>query len=237
MYSVDPIATIRSCYTERFGIPRQAGLVKSAEAQIVFTKNTYNELSLRGLEEFSHIWVIFIFHKHHYNKPKPLVQPPRLGGKTNIGVYATRSPNRINSMGLSCVELTRIDSHHQEIRVHINGGDFLNGTPVIDIKPYIAFADAIDNARCGWAEPVIPTLPVQWQDSATEALTHFCESQQLDIKATRQVIDDTLAQDPRPAYERNKDGKPHQQWHMKIFDFDVSFKVSAGILTVVDCKK
>ncbi|MEM7257657.1 MAG: tRNA (N6-threonylcarbamoyladenosine(37)-N6)-methyltransferase TrmO [Pseudomonadota bacterium] len=237
MYSVDPIATIRSCYTERFGIPRQAGLVTSAEAQIVFRKNTYNELSLRGLEEFSHIWVIFIFHKHHYNKPKPLVQPPRLGGKTNIGVYATRSPNRINSLGLSCVELSGISTTDHEIQVQIHGGDFLDGTPVVDIKPYIAFADAIDNSRCGWAEPLNTTMPVQWLDSAQQALQQYCDAQQLDFNTITRVIDDTLAHDPRPAYERNKDGKPDQLWHMRIFEIDISFSVTNGVALIVNCRQ
>ena len=125
------IATIRSCYPQRFGIPRQAGLVKTATATINFAASQNNELSIRDIESFSHLWVIFIFHKQNYSGFKPLVQPPRLGGKKTMGVYATRSPNRPNPIGLSAVLLDRVEYGEQEIRLHVRGGDFLDGTPVL----------------------------------------------------------------------------------------------------------
>lgn len=236
MYSIEPIATIRSCYTQRFGIPRQAGLVPSAEATIAFINNTNNQLSLRGLEAFSHIWVIFIFHQQHYNNPKPLVQPPRLGGKKNVGVYATRSPNRPNPVGLSCVQLTSITQSDNEIYLTITGGDFLDGTPVIDIKPYVPFADSIKDASDGWAEPVTGDLPVRWNSNAVECLHTLCEAGQIHFYTAKNVIEQTLALDPRPAYERNKDGKPDQLWHMQIYSFDVSFAVMEGKANIVRCR-
>lgn len=235
-YSVEPIATIKSCYTQRFGIPRQAGLVRSAEARIVFKNNTHNLLSLRGLEEFSHIWVIFIFHHHHYSKPKPLVQPPRLGGKKNIGVYATRSPNRANSLGLSGVKLQSVVRDKNSIQLIIRGGDFLDGTPVIDIKPYIPFADTIADATCGWAEPVTDLLAVCWLPCAIEQLRMHTDSKQLDFEKTKLLVEDTVAQDPRPAYERNKDGKPNQQWHMQVYNVDISFQVNDAVANIVNCR-
>jgi tRNA-Thr(GGU) m(6)t(6)A37 methyltransferase TsaA len=225
MYSLEPIATVHSCYTQRFGIPRQAGLVTSAQATITFTNNTHNALSLRGLDAFSHIWVIFIFHKDHYDKPKPLVQPPRLGGKKSIGVYATRSPNRLNALGLSCVQLDSIARTDKDIDLHIIGGDFLDGTPVVDIKPYLPFADSIETASCGWAAPPTDTLAVQWHDTAAAALQALCVQGQPDYETARRVIEDTVAQDPRPAHERNRDGRPDQQWHMQIYHCDISFEV------------
>lgn len=211
-------------------------MVTSAQAQIVFTKNTKNELSLRGLEAFSHVWVIFVFHEHHYRHTKPLVQPPRLGGKKNIGVYATRSPNRPNGLGLSCVVLESVSHTDNEIHLNISGGDFLDGTPVVDIKPYVTFADSISDARCDWAEPVTPELPVQWSDSAIHTLKQLSTENQWCSDTMQRVIDDTIAHDPRPAYERNKDGKPDQQWHMRIFKVDISFEVTNGVATVVACR-
>jgi tRNA-Thr(GGU) m(6)t(6)A37 methyltransferase TsaA len=224
----EPVATIRSCYTQRFGIPRQAGLAPSAQATIVFDNNDNNLLSIRGLEAFSHLWVIFLFHKQHYATAKPLVQPPRLGGKKSVGVFATRSPNRPNPVGLSCVALHEIEQTESELRLHISGGDFLDETPVIDIKPYVAFADAIDNATSAWAEPITTRLPVQWNFAAQESLLNLCNEDNQPAPATRRVIEETIALDPRPGYERNKDGKENQQWHMRIYDYDISFGVSDG---------
>lgn len=231
------IATIRSCYTQRFGIPRQAGLVPSAQAVIVFENNENNMLSVRGLEEFSHIWVVFVFHKQHYDKPKPLVQPPRLGGKKNIGVYATRSPNRPNPIGLSCVALDNIVHTDKELQLHISGGDFLDQTPVLDIKPYVAFADAIENATSAWAAPLTTHLPLQWQATAETVLQALCTEDSHNFDATRKVIEETIALDPRPAYERNKDGKENQQWHMKIYAYDISFGVSGGVAIIYSVKR
>ena len=219
-----PVATIRSCYTERFGVPRQAGLVKSATASIVLANNEFNKLSIRGIEDFSHLWVVFVFHQQHYQNTKPLVNPPRLGGKTSVGVFATRSPNRPNPIGISAVELSGIEHTANEILIHIASGDFLDGTPVIDIKPYVPFVDNIPTATSNWASEAEPTLPVEWQADAAIARDTL-------ISADRQlaelvpVIEETLAQDPRPAYERSKDGIAGQSWGMKISQYNVRWKV------------
>ncbi len=218
---LNPIATIRSCYPERFGIPRQPGLVPSAYAAIVFPTSESTKLALRGLDQFSHIWVIFLFHNQPFRTFKPLVQPPRLGGKKTMGVYATRSPNRPNPIGLSTVQLTHIEMGKREIQVHITGGDFLDGTPVLDIKPYVPYADAIPHATSAWAAPLTPSLPVTWDPDALASLANHPTLQPL--------IEETLAQDPRPAYERGKDGSPGQEWHMHISHFDVSWSVTDGI--------
>ena len=160
-FSLYPVATIRSCYPQRFGIPRQAGLVRTATATVNFEASHMNELSVRDIESFSHLWIIFLFHKQNYTGFKPLVQPPRLGGKKTMGVYATRSPNRPNPIGLSAVLLDRVEYAEREIRLHVQGGDFLDGTPVLDIKPYVPFADSIPEASSEWAvasEPLMPCL-------------------------------------------------------------------------------
>lgn len=221
--ALKPIAWIQSCYTQRFGIPRQAGLVPSATAQIVFENTQDNVLSLRGLDDFSHLWVIFIFHQQHYAKSKPLVSPPRLGGNKNMGVFATRSPNRPNPIGMSAVEIEKISHGHEQILIHIKGGDFLNGTPVLDIKPYIGFADSIANASSTWVSPVDERMQVKW---SPQAITNFSEIIASDDQTRMtQLINETIALDPRPAHERNKDGRLNQQWHMRLMDIDISWQV------------
>jgi len=227
-----PIATIRSCYPERFGVPRQPGLVKSATASIVLENNTYNKLAIRGLEDFSHLWVLFSFHQQHYKRAKPLVNPPRLGGKTSIGVFATRSPNRPNPIGMSAVEIINIETAANEILIHTKSGDFLDGTPVIDLKPYIPFVDAIATATSSWASEAEPTLPVEWNCDAAGARDKLIATDS-NLAGLVAVIEDTLAQDPRPAYERNKDGKAGQCWGMKISQYNVKWEVINNTATII----
>jgi tRNA (adenine37-N6)-methyltransferase len=226
--TLTPIAYIHSCYPERFGIPRQAGLVPSATAAIVFSNTETHRLSLRGIASFSHIWVLFLFHQG-YAKTKPLVQPPRLGGKKTMGVYATRSPNRLNPIGLSAVPLDRVDYTSDKILLHICGGDFLDGTPVLDLKPYIAYADAIPEANSTWAIAQEPLLPVVWSAGAQSTLE---ASHGIHVEKIQTLIAETIAQDPRPAHERRQDGRPGQQWNMRLSGFDVFWQVEDGVAQV-----
>lgn len=219
----EPIAHIRSCYPERFGIPRQSGLVPSAEADIVFAATEFNKLALRGLDQCSHIWVMFWFHDQPFKAAKPLVQPPRLGGRKTMGVYATRSPNRPNPIGLSAVELVSITPVKNTLRLRVRGGDFLDGTPVLDIKPYIPYADAIAPATT-WASRAEPPLVVGWSEGAIATLSH-CYADPVDQATIQRLITETVAQDPRPAHERGKDGKPGQEWNLQVGDFSVFWAV------------
>ena len=231
-FSMQRIATIRSCYPQRFGIPRQAGLVKSAKARIVFEATRDNELAVRNIESFSHLWVVFVFHKQNYSGFKPLVQPPRLGGKKSMGVFATRSPNRPNPIGLSAVPLERVEYGSAEILLHIKAGDFLDGTPVLDIKPYIPFADSIAQASSEWAESAEPTLPVVWKRVALNELA-LVEPIVKRAEELRELIEDTISLDPRPAYERGKDGKQGQTWGMRFLHTDVKWQVCGGAAEIV----
>ena len=234
-YSMDAIATIRSCYSQRFGIPRQPGLVESAVAAIEFEPTSDNELALRDLGSFSHLWVVFVFHRQHYTRFKPLVQPPRLGGKTTMGVYATRSPNRPNPIGLSVVALREVRFDKDRFRVFVDGGDFLDGTPVLDIKPYVTFVDAIPDARSDWATPLQDGLEVTWAAEALQRLNQVEPGNDLVTSGSlglKSLIEQTLAQDPRPAHERGKDGKQGQQWGVMIGPVDVRFKVEGGIAII-----
>lgn len=231
-FSMRTIATIRSCYPQRFGIPRQAGLVESARAAIVFEATRDNELAVRDIESFSHLWVVFVFHKQNYSHFKPLVQPPRLGGKKNMGVYATRSPNRPNPIGLSAVLLERVEFSKTEILLHIRAGDFLDGTPVLDIKPYIPFADSLPAATSDWADSAEATLPVEWSGTALEELA-IAEPDSAAADDLRQLIDETIALDPRPAHERGSDGRQGQSWGMRFRHIDVKWQVTRGTAQIV----
>jgi len=238
-HPMTPIATIRSCYPQRFGIPRQAGIVESATATVNFIASRDNELALRDIETFSHLWIVFIFHKQNYGGFKPLVQPPRLGGKKTMGVYATRSPNRTNRIGLSAVQLDRVEHAADEIKVHVLGGDFLDGTPVLDIKPYVPFADSIPQATATWAAATEPSLQVEWSPEAHDQLTNAIRVADADQRplagaaGLKTLIEETIAQDPRPAHERNKDGKDGQTWGIRVGHVDLKWKVNAGVAVVV----
>ena len=231
-YKLTPVATIRSCYTERFGVPRQPGLVTSATASIVLPNNEYNKLAIRGLADFSHLWVMFIFHRQHYQKSKPLVNPPRLGGKTSVGVFATRSPNRPNPIGLSAVEIDHIEVSGKEILIHIKSGDFLDDTPVLDIKPYVPFVDAIPHASSNWATEAEPLLPVTWHTDGATMRDGLIEADDT-LAGLIPVIEETLAQDPRPAYERKKDGEPGQSWGMTIGRYNVRWQVDDHTVVII----
>ena len=225
-----PIAHIQSCYPERFGIPRQAGLVTSAYADIVFEATEENKLALRGIEAFSHVWVLFLFHGQSYGGFKPLVRPPRVGGNNSVGVYATRSPNRPNEIGMSAVKLLGTIEKKKTLRLQVQGGDFLDGTPVIDIKPYVPYADAIQSAQVTWATEQTTLLPVCWSDVAEAVLIDCVDPGE---KKLRSLIEETLAQDPRPGYERGKDGREGQRWNMQISNYSVFWTVKNGVAEVV----
>lgn len=229
-----PIAYIDSCYPARFGIPRQAGLVESAYADIVFDATEENKLALRGIEEFSHVWVLFFFHGQTYGGFKPLVRPPRLGGNKSVGVYATRSPNRPNAIGISAVKLLGITEKQRKLRLQVQGGDFLDKTPVIDIKPYIPYADMIESAKGAWAVEKETLLPVFWSPQA-EAVLLSCTD--LAPERLRCLIEETLGQDPRPGYERGKDGREGQRWNMQISSYSVSWTVKNGIAEVIQLER
>ncbi|MEA5463160.1 tRNA (N6-threonylcarbamoyladenosine(37)-N6)-methyltransferase TrmO [Leptothoe sp. PORK10 BA2] len=227
-----PIAYIESCYPDRFGIPRQAGLVASAYGDIVFEATEENKLALRGIEEFSHLWVLFVFHGQSYGEFKPLVRPPRLGGNKAVGVYATRSPNRPNPIGMSAVKLLGVTAQKGTLRVQVQGGDFLDGTPVLDVKPYVPYADAMSHASTAWAIYQEPSLPVSWSADADTVLQGST-----DPEGIRCLITETLAQDPRPGYERGKDGKSGQRWNMQISCYSVFWVVHNGMAEVTQLVK
>lgn len=217
---ITPIATFHSPFKEKFGIPRQSGLVETLQGQITFLPQFRNADSVRGLDEFEYIWLIWEFSANKHAATSPTVRPPRLGGNTRIGVYATRSPYRQNPLGLSAVRLEKVEIDPEKGPVlHVTGGDLMDGTPIYDIKPYVAYADSHPDARGGFVDSN------EWKllqvDIPSEVAEQFTEQQ---LESLRQ----TLALDPRPHYHSN----PSKVYGMTFEGKDIHFTVDGNKLQV-----
>ncbi len=225
-----PIGFIRSCYKEKFGIPRQSGLVTEARATLHLLPDYAMPTAFTGLAQFSHIWLIFCFHATQNIAWKPTVRPPRLGGNQRLGVFATRSMFRPNPIGLSVARLLDVQFEGTQGVLNLAGIDLLDGTPVLDIKPYISYADAISDASSGFVE----STPVNLQQVvfSPKALLQCAEKTsqwQLDIETLLRQI---LQQDPRPAYRWGSVDK--RQYGMKLYDFDVRWCYESNQIEVLE---
>ena len=218
---INVIAKIYNGFSEKFGIPRQSGLT-NAESTIVFEPEYRNADALRGLEEYSHIWLLWYFSEFKTENWSPTVRPPRLGGNVRMGVFATRSPNRPNPLGLSVVKIKRIElSSPQGPRIIVTGADLQNGTPIFDIKPYLPFADCVSDAKSGFAgEKMGYALSVEIGE---ELRTKVSDE---DFTTLMEV----LAQDPRPAYQND----PDRVYSMSYKTMTVRFKVQEDRLIVTE---
>ncbi|MBE6948068.1 MAG: tRNA (N6-threonylcarbamoyladenosine(37)-N6)-methyltransferase TrmO [Ruminococcaceae bacterium] len=220
--SISPIARMRSDFATKFGIPRQSGLVEALRSTIVFEPNYRNDDALRGIEGFSHLWIIWQFSEAVRSDWSPTVRPPRLGGNTRMGVFATRSPFRPNHLGLSCVRLLGVEHTPDNGTVlHIGGADLMDGTPIFDIKPYIPYSDCHPDAAGGFTDgadafllkvefpqPLLEKLPPDRRDAAVGVLSH----------------------DPRPSYQRQSG----RIYGLTFAGFDIRFQVEDDLLTVVE---
>lgn len=195
--SLSPIAVIRSPFKEKFATPRQSGLTPSVKALIEFLPICKSAEAVSGLEGFSHIWLLFLFHRHLDQGWAPTVRPPRLGGNQRVGVFASRSPFRPNPVGLSAVRLLHINKGRDSLSLEVQGADLIDGTPIIDIKPYLPYADSIPDALGGFAaaEPQ-PRLEIHFSDNARRQLKDFKDQ----TPGLETLIRETLSLDPRPAY-------------------------------------
>ena len=219
--TIGVIARMKSDFATKFGIPRQSGLVEELRSTIIFEPEYRNSEALRGLEGFSHLWIIWQFSEAVRTEWSPTVRPPRLGGNTRMGVFATRSPFRPNNLGLSCVKLLGVeDTEEFGTVIHVGGADLMDGTPIFDIKPYIPYADSHPDALGGFTdtagefllqvvfpEALLAKLPLNKQEAAVQALSH----------------------DPRPSYQR----KPGRVYGLTFAGFDLRFTVEDDVLTVV----
>lgn len=222
---ITPIAYIHSDLKEKFGIPRQSGLVESLRAEVVFAPACRVPEAVRGLEDFSHIWLIWEFSQARRETWSPTVRPPRLGGNRRVGVFATRSPFRPNSLGLSAVRLERVEPDTPQGPVlHVSGADLLDGTPIYDVKPYIPYADAIPGASGGFTDRVDRVL-----------LAVECPPEMLERvpPEKREALLALLAQDPRPSYQDD----PGRVYGMAFAEVQVRFTASGGKLRVVEITK
>lgn len=216
------VARIQTAYTEKFGIPRQSGLVSSSVGEIHFEGVFRNPDAVRGIEEFSHLWLLWGFSENQRDHVSLTVAPPRLGGRERRGVFATRSPFRPNGIGLSSVRLLEVRYEESGAPVLVVGGaDLLDGTPIYDIKPYLPYTDAHSEADGGFYEQLHEKrIPVDFPQSLRRKLTD-------DLA---QTVTDILAQDPRAAYNK----KPDYVYGMSYAGYDIRFTVSEGVLTVTD---
>ncbi|WP_069383353.1 tRNA (N6-threonylcarbamoyladenosine(37)-N6)-methyltransferase TrmO [Halomonas caseinilytica] len=212
--SLTPIGRIESDYPDKFGVPRQPGLADAARARLVLTPPFDDPLAVRGLEAFSHLWVTFLFHLSP-ERWMPLVRPPRLGGNARIGVFASRSTHRPNRLGQSLVELEGIDTD-AGVSLRLRSVDLVDGTPVLDIKPYLPWAEARPEARAGFAPEAPALLPVRLTPEAQATL-----AARPDTTSLRELIHQVLAQDPRPAYRR---GAEDRIYGVRLRDVDVRFR-------------
>lgn len=229
-----PIGVMHTCFNEKFGVPRQSLMVKEARGIIKLNPDPLFAQALHQLESFSHIWVIFSFHKSE-GQWRPRIEPPRTDGPRTVGVFASRSPHRPNPLGLSVVKLEKIDLEaNGSIELHVSGVDILSGTPVLDIKPYLPYADCVPQASPGWASQEITRYKVRFSESSLADLLRN-ESENPRLQA---LVEEILCWDPRPKSQReampihdpSSEGKI---FRFRILQFDVEWKVQEGAICVL----
>ena len=220
--TIRPIAFMHSDFATKFGIPRQSGLVAQLRSTIVFEPEYRNDDALRGIEDFSHLWIIWQFSEAVRDGWSPTVRPPRLGGNTRMGVFATRSPFRPNNLGLSCVTLLGVEqtADHGTV-LHVGGADLMDGTPVFDIKPYIPYSDSHPDAKGGFTDTAGDfLLQVEFPDALLQKIP----------RSKRDAAIGVLSHDPRPSYQR----KPGRVYGLTFAGYDIRFTVEQDVLTVIE---
>jgi tRNA-Thr(GGU) m(6)t(6)A37 methyltransferase TsaA len=227
-FEISPVGVLRSPFRERFGIPRQPGLVPQVPGTLVFLPPFDRAEAVAGLEAFSHVWLLFRFHANPEAGHALTVRPPRLGGNERVGVFASRSPYRPNGIGLSVARLEAVEQTAGGTVLRLRGVDLLDGTPVVDVKPYLPYADALPEARGGFAVEDVARLPVRLGPVAAARL-----AQRPDRDEVGDVIEAVLALDPRPGYRR---GLPDSDADlgMRLYDFDLRWRVRGGVVEVLD---
>lgn len=227
-FELTPIGYLKSCYPDKFGVPRQSGLVQKTYSELALRPDLQPEQSLAGIEGYSHLWLVFVFHLNSTNRYHAKVHPPRLLGET-MGVFATRSPHRPNPIGLSLVELVKIENGI----LYLSGADLVDGTPILDIKPYLPHIESKPEAKGGWCGEINDDdekISVNFTDEAQYALEQWIKnSQRIELK---EVIVDILRQDPRPVLYRGFEAKtsPYRNQHaFRLYDGDIHFQFTSPV--------
>ena len=218
---IEPIGYIENDYKEKFGIPRQSGLSESVISRVIFEDEYTDRNYFKDIQEFSHIWLIWYFSDVDKKNIKPTVRPPKLGGNKRVGVFASRSPFRPNRIGISCVKLIKVDFGYKRITLYVTGADLMNGTPIIDVKPYLPYTDSRPDATNGFA-----------LDDINGLLDVKC-SDELLSKIPFDLVDgllETLKHDPRPSYQNDKE----RVYGMSYGELQIKFKVDGNELEIVE---
>jgi tRNA-Thr(GGU) m(6)t(6)A37 methyltransferase TsaA len=224
-HNVSPVGFVRSCFKEKFAIPRQPQLAPAARGVVELVAPFNTGEAVQGLEQVSHVWLLFLFHQALEDKPRLKVRPPRLGGNTSMGVFATRATHRPNGMGQSVVRLDKVEAD----KLWVSGIDLLDGTPVLDIKPYVPYADSIASASNHMASAAPELITVQWHD---EALRSAREHGLRLGEPLVELIEQCLAQDPRPAYQVPT---PERQYGVRLWDVEVRWHYpEPGLIRVLE---
>ncbi|WP_405127859.1 tRNA (N6-threonylcarbamoyladenosine(37)-N6)-methyltransferase TrmO [Pseudoalteromonas sp. PB2-1] len=230
-YQLTAVGHIQSPYKQKFAIPRQPRLVPEAKAKLVFSSDFNREEFVRGLDEFSHIWLLFRFHETADKGYSAMVRPPRLGGNERKGVFATRATFRPNAIGMSAVKLEGIEYKNGQLCLLLSGIDLLDGTPILDIKPYLPYSDAMTDATAGFADTRPETdMSVEFTDEALAFIEK--QTEQPELKA---FISNVLKQDPRPAYKKQRESE--QSYGMTLYDFNIRWHVRDNHNTVTRIEK
>jgi tRNA-Thr(GGU) m(6)t(6)A37 methyltransferase TsaA len=219
--TLTPVATAESCFRDKFGVPRQPGLTRHAHARLVIEPPFNREDAFRGLETASHLWLIFQFHEAVRAEWRPMVRPPRLGGNRKVGVFSSRSPFRPNSLGLSVVRNRGLGRDEEgRLVLNVSDHDLIDGTPILDIKPYLPFADSVPDASLGWADTA-PTdrIAVEFLPEADQQLAQLPPDRYPELKA---LIEDVVSYDPRPSFRRGRDEERIYGAH--LYDLNVRFR-------------
>ena len=221
---IKPIAYIKTNFKEKFGIPRQSGIIEEIYGEIIFEKQFRNPDAIRGLEEYSHLWLIFDFSQNHRDNWSPTVRPPRLGGNKRVGVFATRSPFRPNNLGLSCVKLESIkfDEKKGNILV-VSGVDLLDNTPIYDIKPYIPYCDCKISAKGSFSD--------EFKDYKINVLYDENIFNNIDDDTKNQIIK-IIEQDPKPAYKQDK-----KEYQFLFSNYEICFEIKDESAKIINIKK
>ena len=226
-----PIGKMKTAFTEKFGTPRQSGLVPSATGILKLHPDPAFALALQRLEGFSHVWVIFLFDRHEAQAWRPLIHPPRVMKSRKVGVFSSRSPHRPNPIGISAVKLEKIDLEAKGgTELHLSGVDLLDGTPVLDIKPYLPYTDSIPHAVAGWASEEIDTFPVEFSEESLNSLA-------AEAPEIKKLIEELLSLDPRPISQKRAmplrdPGNHGRVFKFRLSIFDVEWQILGGTIHV-----
>ena len=221
---ITPVGLIHSPYKEKFAVPRQPGLVPAATAEIHLTGDANTLESVRGLEQFSHLWLLFLFDQNLAGGWRPTVRPPRLGGNERIGVFASRATFRPNGIGMSAVEFQGIEHKNGQVIIKVGGVDLVDGTPIVDIKPYIPYSDSRTEAQGGFASEQPETLQVLFTPEVEAILAQDKNTQ------ARAIIEQVIAQDPRPAYKKGK--TDDKEYAVHLLNWNVKFRIHEPQATI-----